>query len=147
MTSSPLPRPTEINSTLFPSLSTALVNGIQYTRDSTVEGDDRSSSLSEIGDRVGNDDLVSTRLGVAGGSEANDTEAETERLENSPQKTLKPKNMVALSSSHTLSNGASPLADHELPPNHVNDGGSIKPLVSLSTRLTACSAQVSMATG
>ncbi|MCJ1263141.1 hypothetical protein MMC22_003011 [Lobaria immixta] len=120
MTSSPLLPPTETNSTLFPSPSTGLVNGIQYNRDSTVEGDDRSSSLSEIGDRVGNDDLVSTRLGVAGGSEANDTEAETERLEDSPQKILKHNDVVMVSSSHALSNGTSPLTVRDLPPNDAN---------------------------
>lgn len=44
------------------------------------EEDDRSSSLSELGDRAGM--VHSPRTG----SEANDTEAETERLEDSPQK-------------------------------------------------------------
>lgn len=140
MTSSPLLPPTETHSTLFPSPSTGLVNGIQYNRDSTVEGDDRSSSLSEIGDRVGNDDLVSTRLGVAGGSEANDTEAETERLEDSPQKILKHKDVVMVSSSHALSNGTSPLTVRDLPPNDANGGESILLLGSFSIGLMACSA-------
>lgn len=140
MTSSPPLPPTETNSTLFPSPSTGPVNGIQYTRDSTVEGDDRSSSLSEIGDRVGNDDLVSTRLGVAKGPEANDTEAETERLEDSPQKTLKHKNMVMLSSSHALSNGTSPLTVRDLPPSDVNVGESIILVRSLLIVLMARSA-------
>lgn len=125
---------------MFPSPSTGPVNGIQYTRDSTVEGDDRSSSLSEIGDRAGNDDVVSTRLGVAGGSEANDTEAETERLEDSPQKTLKHNNVVMLSSSHDLSNSTSSITVHDLPPNDVNAGESIILLGLLLIGLMARSA-------
>lgn len=140
MTSSPLLPPTETNSVLFPSLYTGPVNGIQYTRDSTVEGDDRSSSLSEIGDRAGNDDVVSTRLGVVGGSEANDTEAETERLEDSPQKTLKHKNVVMLSSSQDLSNGTSSLTVYDLRPNDVNAGESIILLGLLLIGLMARSA-------
>ena len=139
MTSSPLLPPTETNSTLFPSPSTGLVDGIQYARDSTAEGDDRSSSLSEIGDRVGNDDIGSTRVGVAGGSEANDTEAETERLEDSPQKNPKHKDLVVVSSPHAMSNGISSLTVHDLPPNDINAGESMTLLASLLIGLIAYS--------
>lgn len=54
--------------------------GIQDGEKIQVEDDDRSSSLSELGDRAIIEHLS------RGGSEANDTEAETERLEDSPQK-------------------------------------------------------------
>lgn len=50
--------------------------------------DDRSSSLSELGDRAG---LEHYSRAV---SEANDTEAETERLEDSPQKQRRQRNVV-----------------------------------------------------
>ncbi|KAF6236549.1 hypothetical protein HO173_005330 [Letharia columbiana] len=53
-----------------------------------AEEDDRSSSLSELGDRAGIEH--SSRAG----SEANDTEAETERLEDSPQKQRRHRDMV-----------------------------------------------------
>ena len=53
--------------------------------------DDRSSSLSELGDRAGLEHYSRP------GSEANDTEAETERLENSPQKQRKQRNVVLTS--------------------------------------------------
>lgn len=97
-------------------------NDIQYSRDPTAEGDDRSSSLSEIGDRVGNEDISSARLALVDGSEANDTEAETERLEDSPQRTRKRKNVVMTSLDYVLSNGASPSANNILPINGGNNG-------------------------
>lgn len=53
-----------------------------------AEEDDRSSSLSELGDRAGIEHSSRT------GSEANDTEAETERLEDSPQKQRRHRDMV-----------------------------------------------------
>ena len=45
--------------------------------------DDRSSSLSELGERAVHEEGENISRG---GSEVNDTEAETERLEESPQK-------------------------------------------------------------
>lgn len=57
-----------------------------------VDADDRSSSLSEIEDRG-----VTERLGIARSantSDGGDTEAETERLEDSPQKTRSQQNVV-----------------------------------------------------
>ncbi len=122
MASSPLLALNKTNSMLFSSPPKELVNGIRYTRDSTADGDDRSSSLSEIGDRIGNDDLASTRLGLANGSDPEDTEAETERLEESPRKVRKNKNVVMTSTSHALRDGTSPLSDHALPINDANIG-------------------------
>ena len=57
--------------------------------------DDRSSSLSELGDRAGIDHSSPA------GSEANDTEAETERLEDSPQKQRKQRDVVLTSTNGT----------------------------------------------
>ena len=58
--------------------------------------DDGSSSLSEIGDRAGHEDMARP---AGNESDANDTEAETERLADSPQKQRKPAALV-----HTLTN-------------------------------------------
>lgn len=124
MTSSPLLPPTVANSTLLPNPSKEHVNGVQYNRSSTAEGDDRSSSLSEIGDRVGNDELGSTRLGIADASEANDTEAETERLEDSPQKTFKRKNLVMPSPFPVFTNGTSSVTIDGSAVNDANTGKS-----------------------
>lgn len=122
MASSPLVALTDSNSKTYPRSTKELVNGIHYTRESTAEADDRSSSLSEIGDRVGNDDLVSSRSRPANGSDLDDTEAETERLEESPQKPRKNQNLVMAPTSHIFSNGTSPLSDHPLPINGANLG-------------------------
>lgn len=97
-------------------------NTIQYSGDATAEGDDRSSSLSEIGDRVGNEIATPAKLALADGSEANDTEAETERLEASPQRTRKRKNVIMTSLNHVLSNGASPAANQDLLTNDGTNG-------------------------
>lgn len=60
-----------------------------------AEEDDRSSSLSELGDRAGIEH--SSRAG----SEANDTEAETERLEDSPRKQRRHRDVVLTSTNGT----------------------------------------------
>lgn len=122
MASSPLLALTEANSKIYPRTTKELVNGIHYTRESTAEADDRSSSLSEIGDRVGNDDLVSSRSRLANGSDPDDTEAETERLEESPQKPRKNQSVVMTPTTHIFRNGTSPLSDHPLPINGANAG-------------------------
>ena len=56
------------------------------------EADDRSSSLSEIEERGVTERLEPATL--ANGSDGGDTEAETERLEDSPQKTRSQQNVV-----------------------------------------------------
>ena len=50
------------------------------------DGDDRSSSLSEIEERPGNEEIGKIHTIPTGRSDGGDTEAETERLEESPQK-------------------------------------------------------------
>ena len=57
--------------------------------------DDRSSSLSELGDRAGIEH--SSRAG----SEANETEAETERLEDSPHKQRRQRDVLLTSTNST----------------------------------------------
>lgn len=71
---------------------------------------------------MGNDDLTSTHLEPTEISEVNDTEAETERLDDSPQKTRRNKNVVLESSTHILSNGTSPLTIRDLPISDSNMG-------------------------
>lgn len=63
------------------------------------EADDRSSSLSEIEDRGLTERLDSAAF--ANGSEGGDTEAETERLEDSPQKIRLQQNVVLSAAAHT----------------------------------------------
>ena len=63
-----------------------------------VDVDDRSSSLSELGERAGHEEVENMSHGD---SEANDTEAETERLEESPQK-LRELNNVVLASANGM---------------------------------------------
>lgn len=63
------------------------------------EADNRSSSLSEIEDRGLTERLDSAAF--ANGSEEEDTEAETERLEESPQKIRSEQNVVLSAAAHT----------------------------------------------
>ena len=76
-------------------------NGISPA-DSTAEMDDRSSSLSDIGDREANDEVEQPRALPSNASDINDTEAETERLEDSPQKQRKQQNVVLTVSNHVV---------------------------------------------
>lgn len=71
-----------------------LPNGADHSRPALHEEDDRSSSLSEIGERADQDRPDIT---FSDGSDENDTEAETERLEDSPQKLRTHQNLVMTS--------------------------------------------------
>ena len=62
------------------------------------DGDDRSSSLSDIEERPGNELLENNDIGSPQEPEAEDTEAETERWEESPQKIRKRKHVILSSS-------------------------------------------------
>lgn len=62
------------------------------------DGDDRSSSLSDIEERPGNELLENNDIGSPQEPEADDTEAETERWEESPQKIRKQKHVILSSS-------------------------------------------------
>ena len=82
--------------------------------------DDGSSSLSELGERAGHDDADN----VSGDdSDANDTEAETERLEDSPQK-LRSHHNVVLTSAHDV------YVDRNIP-GKIVDNGQFSTLLNL----------------
>ena len=70
-----------------------------------VDADSRSSSLSEIEDNGGTERLKPTLPGE--GSDTGDTEAETERLEDSPHKTRTQQNVVLSGSTMEQHNGSS----------------------------------------
>lgn len=73
-------------------------NGTDAQGKSVPESDDRSSSLSEIDDGPDQEELENKDEVVGEPLPENDSEAETERLENSPQKLGKLKNVVLSSS-------------------------------------------------
>ena len=79
--------------------STEFGNVISVNNGDIVQAaeDDRSSSLSDLGDRAGIE-----RSSLAD-SEANDTEAETERLEDSPQKQRRQRDVVLTSTNSSYS--------------------------------------------
>ena len=66
-----------------------------------VDVDDQSSSLSELGERAGHEEVENVSHGD---SEANDTEAETERVEESPQKQRELNNVVLASANGLYGN-------------------------------------------
>ena len=77
----------------------ATVQEEQLGGNAVSEADDRSSSLSEIEERGVTERLNPTQL--ANGSDGGDTEAETERLEDSPQKTRTQQNVVLTAAAPT----------------------------------------------
>lgn len=83
--------------------------GVEDGKKLLAEEDDRSSSLSELGDRAGIEH--SSRAG----SEANDTEAETERLEESPRKHRRHQDVVLTSANGTYGDHQNQPAAHHLP--------------------------------
>ena len=96
------------------------LTGVDLVEKVQATGDDRSSSLSELGDPGG------IERSSRADSEANDTEAETERLEDSPQKQRRQRDVVL-----TSTNGAytdhqdQPVAD-AVPANSVSLGQSVQ---------------------
>ena len=86
-----LPELTDV-STLASELH--LTNGVVLQGTSVAEGDDRSSSLSDIDDGPEEDDADDNDASLGEIPAQDDSEAETERLENSPQKAAKHKNVV-----------------------------------------------------
>lgn len=89
------------------------------------EADDRSSSLSEIEERG-----VSERLNpasLANGSDMGDTEAETERLEDSPQKMRSQQNVVLMAGTPALNEPGEQAAES----NVVSNGQSYGKLLAV----------------
>ena len=72
-----------------------------------AEHDGRSSSLSDVGDHA-TDERGESKFGANDDAEANDTEAETERLENTPLKRRKHQNVVLTAESREYSSRTSP---------------------------------------
>ena len=85
---------------------------------SQVADDDRSSTLSELGDRAGIEH--SSRAG----SEPNDTEAETERLEDSPQKQRRQRDVVLTSTNGTYGDHQNQSVARALPKEIASPGQS-----------------------
>ena len=83
--------PLSIVSQIIPDADQPAINSTVPAVELMDEVDDRSSSLSELGERAGHDDADND---VGDGSDANDTEAETERLEDTPQKIRQQQNVV-----------------------------------------------------
>ena len=92
--------------------------GVNNGENVLAADDDRSSSLSELGDRAGLE-----RYSRAG-SEANDTEAETERLESSPQKLRRQRNVVLTSTNGTYGDQQNQSVAHTLPEKRASPGQS-----------------------
>ena len=80
--------------------------------------DDRSSSLSELGDRAGLEHYSRAA------SEANDTEAETERLESSRQKQRRQRKVVLTSRIGIPGDQQNQSVARTLPENHASPGQS-----------------------
>ncbi|KAI4259678.1 MAG: hypothetical protein LQ352_000611 [Teloschistes flavicans] len=74
-------------------------------------GQNRSSSLSDIGDRPEENTTVPEQIAPAAESDLNDTEAETERLEDSPEKSRRNTNLL-----HTAANGTYSFGGEMSPP-------------------------------
>ena len=90
------------------SIDTGSLEGMQEVKGSIdrhggviTETDDRSSSLSEIEDGTVAEVLENGKAGPTVDADGNDTEAETERLEDSPQKLRSYKNVVLTTSNNT----------------------------------------------
>lgn len=92
------------------ALATDLRPAIGADEDQKLQGDvyDGSSSLSEIEDRAG------TEHPSHGCSDANDTEAETERLEDSPQKQRTHQNLLLTATTSIHDHHQSPSTTHAL---------------------------------
>lgn len=112
--------PLSVASQLVLDVEQSVTNGDARPQEQPMnERDDRSSSLSDLGDRGGNDG-PDNELGE--GSDVNDTEAETERLEDSPQKMRKHQNVVLTSTDHSHDDRRSSLAISNLPILHIGNG-------------------------
>lgn len=98
-----LPAETSVN-------RTELAKGIEIDENTMVDEDDRSSSLTDLGDGGANEELDDAHRGPVNDSDGNDTEAETERLEDSPQKLRKHKGVVLSLSANADDIGSSPPA-------------------------------------
>ena len=98
--------------------------GIDNGENVQAADDDRSSSLSELGDRAGLEHYSRA------GSEANDTEAETERLESSPQKQRRQRNVVLTSTNGTYGDQENQSVARSLPKKGASPGQSATAIIT-----------------
>ena len=106
----------------MPSTDFETVTGVDHDEKLQAAEDDRSSSLSELGDRAGIEQSSSAP------SEANDTEAETERLEDSPQK-QRQRDVVLTSSNGAYGSHQDHSAAEILPKQNGRLGESSRPVI------------------
>ena len=93
------------------SADSGSANGASHDERAQGDLDDGSSSLSDLGDRAGHEEM--DRASIEG-SDAIDTEAETERLDDSPPKQRKHPNVILTSANVTYAEPPSPPVDHAL---------------------------------
>ena len=86
--------------------TTLLPHRSQATPD--LDHDRRSSSLSELGENIENDEIDTMDLIKDNDPEANDTEAETERLENTPLTQWKHRDVLVTSDDRITTTRDSP---------------------------------------
>ena len=98
--------------------------GVDNGENVQAADDDRSSSLSELGDRAGLEHYSRA------GSEANDTEAETERLESSPQKQRRQRNVVLTSTNGTYGDQENQSVARSLPKKRASPGQSATAIIT-----------------
>lgn len=91
MTTNVTTSPLSMASQIVPGTDRGIANATGPAEEPHREADDRSSSLSEIGQRAEHDEAENA---FTDGFDVNDTEAETERLEDSPQKPRKHQDVV-----------------------------------------------------
>ncbi len=143
MTTNTMTSPLSMTSHFMPTTDHGIGNGADHTEAPHHEEDDRSSSLSEIGERADHDEAENA---FHDGSDANDTEAETERLEDSPQKLQNHRNVVLTSTDALYEVRSSPLAMSVLPL-MVADNGKSNALMSSLAELIASQAHTRTPTG
>jgi hypothetical protein len=124
--------PPSIASTTVPKTDHGIVIGAGHTEAPHHDEDDRSSSLSEIGERAEHDEADNA---FYNGSDENDTEAETERLDNSPQN-LRNHKAIILTSSDALYGVRSGPLETSVIPLMVADCGKDTTMLSSSAQLT-----------
>ena len=111
--------PLSVVSQVLPDVDPSTTNGATRPDETMDAGDDRSSSLSEIGERGGRDEPGNE---IEEPSDAIDTEAETERLEDSPQKIRKHQNVVLTQINCVNEETLGPIATHSFTPVPVKTG-------------------------
>ena len=102
---------------ILSSVDLKYATGIEEGDKAQAEADDRSSSLSDLGYRTGVEPSSH-----AGSEEVNDTEAETERLEDSPQKQRSHQDVVLTSVSGIYDDQQNLATARALPENFSNLG-------------------------